>query len=1000
MAHLAIEMEFMKLDWSEAWLQQAAGWKPVKEGKRLLANGAVVSATMTEDGCSGVVQSGKSHKVNVIRTSAAVVEVVCGCLQNRKNGTFCEHAVAVILAATQETSKSQATPSSRVSEPEEIVIPAFQIELPPRWQELALLGRWSVKVSPSTMPATEFDKRLFEWLLEQGVKKLSAPIALSLNHQTIVSFLDAAFGHDRVIAGSQAIVWPEAPQAECTMEENESTLLMRLLPSSPRWKPLRRSSYFLGEHGMARISSASVRDIAFTLFTEETCEIVPNQLFHDQLIQDFIRLSDTSNWLDRWPSVAVPALVDANAYGTIDKPQIRLTATINGRPAPAQGAILHCDSRGTSYCDKRKFESSISWLKRNGWQRVGESDSWKLVDEVQVMNFWESGQQQFSQIVDTWDTAPGLAVALSKLTRIDAHLSSSEQSGQISVTMGFRTETGKDLQTDKILQLLRSGKRMIQTNDGSTLLLPKESWEAFQATVSQAHWRENRGAYLLQKGQERILHIMRENMNKSIDNELIANNASAQIAIDKLSQVTLRNYQEQGIHWLHDRLQQEGFALLADEMGLGKTLQSIALLTTFATPDEPALVLMPTSLLGNWQQEIEKFQPSLKTYVHHGDKRDSDCWDRGYSVIVTSYKVLSLDRALFMKRTFSMVILDEASLIRNPDTDAARACFRLPTKRRLALTGTPVENHLRDLWSIFQFLQPGYLGERKAFEQRFCGPQRSAPDDKALQWRTKPYILRRTKDLVAGDLPAKIEIDEWCELSSTQQEWYRGFADEGMALMDRCESDAQARMQMLTLILRLRQTCCDLALLDESLVQSHSLEQRSSKMLRLCEIINESLENGRKVLVFSQFARQLHLIRQVLQDSGVANLLLDGSTTNRSELVEEFQRPEGAGVFLVSLKAGGYGLNLTAASTVILFEPWWNPAVEKQATDRAHRIGQTKSVNVYRLLTRGSMEERVKRFQESKNQLMAAVMDDAELFGSSAISQEEIRQIFSMQDFA
>jgi superfamily II DNA or RNA helicase len=992
-------MASMKWDWSEAWLQQAAGWKPVKEGKRLLANGAVVSATMTEDGFSGVVQSGKSLKVNIVRTSSAVVEVVCGCLENRKNGTFCEHAVAVILAATQDTSKSQASTSRPTPETEQVRIPAFEIELPPRWQELALLGRWSVKLSPSTSPASESDKRLFEWLLTQGVKKLTAPIVLSLNHQTIVSFLDTVFGHAQINDKSQAIVWKEMPEAECTMETNESILMLKLLPSSTRWKPLRRSAYFIGEQGIARISSTSAREIAFTLFTEETCEIVPNQLFNDQDIQDLIRLYDTSNWLDRWPSEAIPALVDANAYGTIDKPQIRLTAMINGRPAPAQGTILHCDMSGTSYCDKQKFQASVSWLKRNGWQRVGESDSWKLVDEIQVMNFWDSGHEQFSQLVDTWDIAPGLAVALSKFTRIDAHLSSTEQSGQISVTMGFRTEAGKDLQSDKILQLLRSGKRMVQTNDGSTLLLPKESWEAFQATVSQAHWKENRGAYLLQKSQERLLRIMRENIHRSIDNESFIKNPSAQSAIDKLSQVTLRNYQEQGIHWLHDRLQEEGFALLADEMGLGKTLQSIALVTTFASPNEPALVLMPTSLLGNWRSEIEKFQPSLKTYVHHGDKRNGDDWDQGYSVIVTSYKVLSLDRALFMKRTFSLVILDEASLIRNPDTDAVRACFRLSAKRRLALTGTPVENHLRDLWSIFQFLQPGYLGERKAFEQRFCGPQRSAPDDKALQWRTKPYILRRTKDLVAGDLPAKIEIDEWCELSTTQQEWYRGFADEGMALMDRCESDAQARMQMLTLILRLRQTCCDLALLDESLVQIHSLEQRSSKMLRLCEIINESLENGRKVLVFSQFSRQLQLIRQVLLESGVANLLLDGSTSNRSELVEEFQRPEGAGVFLVSLKAGGYGLNLTAASTVVLFEPWWNPAVEKQATDRAHRIGQTKSVNVYRLLTRGSMEERVKRFQESKNQLMAAVMDDPALFGSSAISQEEIRQIFSMQDF-
>jgi SNF2 family DNA or RNA helicase len=338
---------------------------------------------------------------------------------------------------------------------------------------------------------------------------------------------------------------------------------------------------------------------------------------------------------------------------------------------------------------------------------------------------------------------------------------------------------------------------------------------------------------------------------------------------------------------------------------------------------------------------------------------------------------------------WACVVLDEAQAIKNPDSLVARAAFRLKSRARLALTGTPVENSVRGLWSVFEFVMPGYLGKRQDFRERYEVPMSkdpSGPERERLRRRIRPFILRRTKKQVAMDLPPKIEQVVWCELGVAESAMYSALVATTRAEVGRAESlrnQGQARMIMLTALLRLRQACCDLRLLGEAgkraFDEGGGGDERGvgAKLEALMSLVESASEGGNRVLVFSQFTRMLDLIQSEVEARGIAFCRLDGDTRNRSGAVDRFQSG-GIPVFLLSLKAGGVGLNLTAADTVIHFDPWWNPAVEDQATDRAHRIGQRSTVTAYKLITRGTVEERILSLQARKRALIDAVVESEE----------------------
>lgn len=457
----------------------------------------------------------------------------------------------------------------------------------------------------------------------------------------------------------------------------------------------------------------------------------------------------------------------------------------------------------------------------------------------------------------------------------------------------------------------------------------------------------------------------------------------------------LRPYQIEGFHFLAYLSANHFGGVLADDMGLGKTVQALAWLAWLREQDgaerKPSLVVCPKSVMDNWRAEAVKFVPDLTVQSWRGGSASAlDKTMAGADLFIVNYTQLrSLGDAL-RAVAWRVVILDEGQFIKNPTSQTARAACSLKSDHRLILTGTPIENRLLDLWSLMSFAMPGVLGNRAQFGRRYD----HAEDPLArrrLSARVRPFLLRRTKGQVAAELPDRIEEDLLCEMEGDQETLYRAEFKHAqqmlLAIRTKQEFDRQ-RFNFLTSLLRLRQICCHPALVNDKLAHVSS-----AKLDALLELIEPLMEEGHKVLVFSQFVTLLDLVRLQVQQRQWPHFHLTGQTENRGELVERFQKAPGAAVFLVSLKAGGFGLNLTAASYVVLFDPWWNPAVENQAIDRTHRIGQTRHVNAYRLLIKNSIEEKIRVLQRAKSALAQDILGE-EAFARS-LTLDDLKFLFT-----
>jgi superfamily II DNA or RNA helicase len=445
-------------------------------------------------------------------------------------------------------------------------------------------------------------------------------------------------------------------------------------------------------------------------------------------------------------------------------------------------------------------------------------------------------------------------------------------------------------------------------------------------------------------------------------------------------QASLRSYQRAGVDWLAFAKSIGLGALLADDMGLGKTLQTICVLAP------RSLVVCPTSVLDNWRQEIRRFRPSLRVHVHHGPNRKMD---PEADVVITSYALLRGDRDLLEAERWAVAVLDEAQAIKNPESLTARAAFALSADFKLALTGTPVENRLTELWSQMHFTNPGLLGGKADFEARFAKPIEAgdAEAQAKLRARTKPVVLRRLKRDVAQDLPPRTDMVLHVELDETERAAYDGVRlatqKEVAALLDAGGSV----MQALEALLRLRQAACHPGLLPGRAAEG------SSKLDLLLETLEEAVSEGHKALVFSQWTSLLDLLEPQLSRAKLPFTRLDGATPDRGRVVAEFQDAAGPPVMILSLKAGGTGLNLTAADHVFLLDPWWNPAAEDQAADRAHRIGQDRPVMVHRLVAKGTVEERILALQEKKRSLAEAAVGEGGV--AAGLTREDLLGLLS-----
>ncbi len=462
---------------------------------------------------------------------------------------------------------------------------------------------------------------------------------------------------------------------------------------------------------------------------------------------------------------------------------------------------------------------------------------------------------------------------------------------------------------------------------------------------------------------------------------------------------TLRPYQQEGLDWLQNLRAHGAGGILADDMGLGKTLQTIAHIAAEKAAGrlrQPVLVVAPTSLVGNWKRELARFAPHLQVLVLHGPKRHEKFHRIDeVDVVVSTYPLVLRDMQVFARHRFQLQILDEAHTVKNVRSQIHQAVKAIDAELRLCITGTPIENNLEELWALFDFLMPGLLGSAERFRGAFRVPIERMGDEgrlEALRRRVAPFILRRMKDTVAKDLPAKTEIVRSVDLSGGQRDLYESIrlaAHAAVRKVVKKKGIAASTIDILSALMKLRQVCCDPRLVP---VPSARMVEESAKYEALMEMLEEMLPRGRRVLVFSQFTSMLRLISEGLRQRDVRHVSLTGATPDRQAVVDAFQQGR-AEVFLISLKAGGAGLNLTRADTVVHYDPWWNPAAQAQATDRAYRIGQTRPVFVYNLIVAGSVEERMMGLQRRKQNLANSILCAGD--PSLELTEDDVDDLFA-----
>lgn len=463
----------------------------------------------------------------------------------------------------------------------------------------------------------------------------------------------------------------------------------------------------------------------------------------------------------------------------------------------------------------------------------------------------------------------------------------------------------------------------------------------------------------------------------------------------------LRPYQLEGVAWMGFLSEFKFNGILADDMGLGKTLETLAHLLhekSVGRLDSTTLIVAPTSLLSNWQREAARFTPTLTTHIWHGGNRKQQAFKfDSVDIVITSYALVTRDLDMLQQESFGYLVLDEAQAIKNPTAKITQAVKTIDAERKLCLTGTPLENHLGELWSQFDFLMPGFLGSRKHFNRYFKTPIESHGNSDRqvrLTQLIRPFLLRRRKEQVASDLPPKTEIIREVVLEGSQARLYESIRvtmEQRVRQLLASRGLARSHIEMLDALLKLRQTCCHPKLVK--LDSARGIEE-SAKTELLIEMLTELISEGKKILLFSQFTEMLGLIESEVMNAGIPYVKLTGRTRKRDEVIDAFQHGD-VPLFLISLKAGGTGLNLTAADTVIHYDPWWNPAVENQASDRAHRIGQTKPVFIYKLVATNTVEEKIMKMQQAKKQLADQTLNQGENQPLTKLSTDEVISLFS-----
>ncbi len=719
--------------------------------------------------------------------------------------------------------------------------------------------------------------------------------------------------------------------------------------------------------------------------------------------------------LPRLPALKLPDTLGIRTIEEKPLPEMRVMSP--GKGMQLQPGTLQVDiaynyaGQRVSFEDSRitLFDAAQRSLVRR--DRDEEAMRWKqlITAGVRIDTMW--GRERTTLVLST----DRLSTAVTELIRqgwnVEADGKIYRTAGNIDVAVNsgidwFDLDVNVDfggikMALPKLLKALQKGQKTIQLSDGTVGLLPEE-WLSKYAMLAGLGTEQGDGNLRFNKTQVGFLDAMIAALPSARFDEVYERARGELASFSGIGaseppasfQGELRSYQKEGLGWLHFLRKFHFGGCLADDMGLGKTVQVLALLDARRVEGKgTSLVVVPRSLVFNWQNEAIKFAPQLKVLDYSGIGREKNIENfKNYDLILTTYGTLRRDVGLLRDFHFDYLILDESQAIKNAATASAKSVRLLRGKHRLAMSGTPIENHLGELWSLFEFLNPGMLGGANLFRNLSGGPTTTPEGRQLIAKSVRPFILRRTKGQVAKELPDRVEQTIFCELDEVQRKMYDELRDHyRVALLNRIDEVGlgSSKIQVLEALLRLRQAACHPALFDPT-----NVDAPSAKLDTLMDHLTAIHEEGHKSLVFSQFTSFLALAKKQLDARGITYEYLDGQTNDRQAPVNRFQTDPDCKLFLISLKAGGVGLNLTAAEYVFLLDPWWNPAVEAQAIDRAHRIGQMNTVFAYRLIAKDTVEEKVLQLQSSKRELADAIINqDNSVIG--ALTADDLKLLLS-----
>lgn len=934
-------------------LVDLGGWAAVKEAQQLVKDGCVQNFSWADKKISGKVHSGdQEFRPSLNLRSITFAESRCSCIKGRR-GAVCAHALALCLASINAVNSGKAAVSKEAEQEESSANPGetekpgklqslvlseskgipcrFVVLLPPNLEHGVKKDRIAVRVELEQANGGRFlleklDRGRAYWFQEWDqhlggkIEKLCGGKLHSNLQLSRVQLEDVL----KILEGRGFVAWLRNPRTAIEWKEDGTLLGIHEILSSFE-KPVEESHKRTARTGNSRRHS-SEKSRSITVDNRNRMRVQ----------------------------------VDGSPH--------YLAITLPSREDPSHHEIL---------------DLLRSWR----FKLEPSNGKWWLRDNHHVLNFLADHLDTFREQYQA-EFSDNFKKRLSHIQQVDVNVDIREVEKGFEIKLGL---TGR-LSPESLNQQLARGRRFIES-DGKTYLisggklasieqLTKKLSAPGQSAMSTRVGVPIRASFEDLCDWEETLETGGVNWSPpetwKARSQAIRNLSKLREApVESSLNQKLRLYQKIGVAWMYHLYRNQLAGILADEMGLGKTVQAIALITAIHSADrkELSLIVCPAGLVGNWKREFSEFAGDLRVYSHHGAERSAVAsdWAGKYDVVITSYSTLARDIELFTSLEWKLVIGDEAQHIKNRRTQHAKSLKRLNTSGRFLLTGTPIENSVEDLLSLFEFLLPGYLEKAPAevtkLEDRQWQLQR-------IRERAAHYLLRRTKVQVAPELPEKLEQVIYCDMDTAQSEIYERYRRRSSLAIEKMEgngaSEGAIRMAVFTELLRLRQICADPRILESELDASVSC-----KLGVFRELLQESIDGGHRMLVFSQFVSVLQLLKTELETNGISYAYIDGQTRDRLKEANRFNRDENLPVFLISLKAGGTGLNLTGADTVVHFDPWWNPAAEAQATDRAHRIGQTRAVTSIRLIVAGSVEEKVQLMQQQKRKLLDELFDES-----------------------